>query len=360
VTNRTCKVDACDRVATRRGMCPMHYKRWAKRGTTDLPPPKTCSVSDCDRKHYAQTWCELHWKRWRQYGTVDRPKSPPKTVRLCSINGCARPHAARGWCATHYMRWRQHGDPLTLLIRERTGIRSCFRCERTPDEVPFRLDPRAPDGLGAYCKPCERDYNRDHFRRNRDARLADNRVRYHRNRERYLAAQRLYRVANIDRIRAYDRERSRGNRTNIERARLWRLANPERYSVVKHAWYVANRPRIAEASRAWRERNPVRYRQLRCEAQSRRRVRQRGFDGKIERIDRRAIWERDGGICGLCARPVRFQIMELDHIKPLARGGEHTASNVQPTHRRCNRRKAAQEVPRWAFSTASWVVLGHN
>jgi 5-methylcytosine-specific restriction endonuclease McrA len=278
--------------------------------------------------------------------------------QACSVDGCDKKIAGRGWCAKHFWRWQTYGDPLKLRLRERTGVRYCARCGRQPDEVPFRNDLRAPDGLGAYCKPCERDYNREHFERNREALLADNRARYRRNRRRYLAAQRLYRLAHIDRIRAYNRQRSRGNPVYAERARQWRFANPDRNRANQREWYLANKDRVAERSRAWRERNPERYRQMQCDAAARRRARKLGPDGTIEKIDRQAIWERDGRICGLCAQPVRFQVMELDHIKPLARGGQHTVSNVQPTHRRCNRRKGCKEVPRWAYATVFLEVVG--
>lgn len=34
--------------------------------------------------------------------------------------------------------------------------RTCARCSRTPTEVEFRKDRKTPDGLGTYCKPCDR------------------------------------------------------------------------------------------------------------------------------------------------------------------------------------------------------------
>jgi 5-methylcytosine-specific restriction endonuclease McrA len=34
--------------------------------------------------------------------------------------------------------------------------------------------------------------------------------------------------------------------------------------------------------------------------------------------------------------------MHLDHIVPLARGGEHSYANTQPAHPTCNRRKGAK------------------
>jgi 5-methylcytosine-specific restriction endonuclease McrA len=61
-----------------------------------------------------------------------------------------------------------------------------------------------------------------------------------------------------------------------------------------------------------------------------------------EQIDRRLVFERDEGICGICGTLVSPESWELDHIIPLSRGGPHTFDNVQVSHRRCNRRKWAK------------------
>lgn len=261
----------------------------------------------------------------------------PKGIRgrlPCSIAGCGNQSRSRGWCAKHYERWRAHGDPTKLMLRERTGTRTCARCGCSPDQMPFRMDKRAPDGLGAYCKACEREYNREHYLRHRAARIEDNHERYERNKARYLAAQRDYRLANLDRERERSRERSRGNPLGIERARRWRAENPDRARAIVRAWFDANPERVRALA-------------------AKRRMRLRGSTGKVEAIDRLSIWERDGGLCGLCAEPVLFASMHLDHIKPLSKGGDHTAANTQPSHPRCNSRKKDREVPRWAFATGS-------
>ena len=64
-------------------------------------------------------------------------------------------------------------------------------------------------------------------------------------------------------------------------------------------------------------------------------------------IDHLELFIRDGWICGICGESVdplmRFPSMEaasLDHVVPFSCGGEHTWSNVQCSHRRCNEAKA--------------------
>jgi 5-methylcytosine-specific restriction endonuclease McrA len=225
-------------------------------------------------------------------------------------------------------------------MADATRKRTCARCGRTPDEVEFRRDKRIKsDGLGAYCLPCGREYNREHYRANREQSLERTGAYYRDNRAAVLAQCGEYRHRNIDRIRAYDRQRSAGNPAKIARSAAFREAvrrDPQRQADHRrylHTWHVNNR----DKARAYA---------------ARRRMRERGFDGRrVERIDREAVWKRDLGLCGLCALPVPFKQMHLDHIKPVSRGGSHTAGNTQPAHPRCNIRKKDREVPRWVYAT---------
>lgn len=59
--------------------------------------------------------------------------------------------------------------------------------------------------------------------------------------------------------------------------------------------------------------------------------------GAAMRYYRRAIWERDGGICALCGQPVELDAMDLDHIVQQSEGGSDEFENLRPTHSPCNR-----------------------
>ena len=79
-------------------------------------------------------------------------------------------------------------------------------------------------------------------------------------------------------------------------------------------------------------------------AADRRRAQKRGAG--YERFLRREIYERDGWLCKLCGDPVdrtgedKHLRPSLDHIVPLARGGQHNRGNVQCAHWVCNSRKS--------------------
>jgi 5-methylcytosine-specific restriction endonuclease McrA len=63
-------------------------------------------------------------------------------------------------------------------------------------------------------------------------------------------------------------------------------------------------------------------------------------------VNRRAIFERDSWMCGICHEPIDpacdapdLMSASIDHVIPLARGGTHEPANVQAAHWICNVRK---------------------
>lgn len=71
----------------------------------------------------------------------------------------------------------------------------------------------------------------------------------------------------------------------------------------------------------------------------------------FERFDRREIYERDGWVCGICSDPVDpalkypdLMSASLDHVTPLALGGQHNRANVQCSHFICNSRKTHRGI----------------
>lgn len=56
----------------------------------------------------------------------------------------------------------------------------------------------------------------------------------------------------------------------------------------------------------------------------------------VERVEFRAIYQRDRGVCGICHRKVEPDNASLDHILPISLGGAHAPWNVRVTHLACN------------------------
>ena len=61
--------------------------------------------------------------------------------------------------------------------------------------------------------------------------------------------------------------------------------------------------------------------------------------GKVSNRMRFSIYKRDGYRCRICGRSGAFNDLEIDHIRPIAKGGKTTYDNLQTLCRRCNKRK---------------------
>lgn len=57
--------------------------------------------------------------------------------------------------------------------------------------------------------------------------------------------------------------------------------------------------------------------------------------------EKRAVYERQRGICPKCGKHFELDEMEADHITPYSKGGHTTIENCQMLCRDCNRRKSA-------------------
>jgi 5-methylcytosine-specific restriction endonuclease McrA len=140
--------------------------------------------------------------------------------------------------------------------------------------------------------------------------------------------------ANPNRVE-WQRNYSADHREEVRvRGAVWYAANRERLAAIHRVAHEANRERDARVAQAWRKAHPEENR----EKTRQRRARLRG-NGPVERISEQAVYDRDGGLCRLCGKPVRRDQMSLDHIVPIAAGGSHTTLNVQLAHRLCNYRR---------------------
>jgi len=93
--------------------------------------------------------------------------------------------------------------------------------------------------------------------------------------------------------------------------------------------------------------NDPAFRRASINANHRRRVRETG--GKVdESLDIFQVFEEENWICQICGdqcdpllRDRDPDMVTIDHIIPVSKGGSHTRANVQTAHFRCNMEKQA-------------------
>lgn len=153
------------------------------------------------------------------------------------------------------------------------------------------------------------------------------------NRERLKAQQKAWRERNAEQIKA----RRQANRAKArELTAAWRAANPERHAESVREWHAQNREKSLEYQRRYRERNRERRKVLNG------RRKQQMDRGDLAPEQWLEILEEFDHACAYCQ--VRGVPLELEHMTPLSRGGQHTKDNVVPACRDCNGRKRARTI----------------
>ena len=162
--------------------------------------------------------------------------------------------------------------------------------------------------------------------------------------------------------KAYDRAHYAAKRDAIlERHRLHRINNPEKYRARAKAQYVKRRPyniaysrkrylenpeRMRQERRAWAKANPDKVR-----AQwQRRRARKFKAEGRYSADDIRRILKLQKYRCAYCPRSLR-KAYHVDHIIALANGGSNWPSNLQCLCPTCNIRKSSKDPIDFARAT---------
>lgn len=64
---------------------------------------------------------------------------------------------------------------------------------------------------------------------------------------------------------------------------------------------------------------------------------------------RKRIYERDGGKCRYCGKPLELREMHVDHIIPKSKGGGNAESNLACSCAECNRSKGAKPLDVWLY-----------
>ena len=129
------------------------------------------------------------------------------------------------------------------------------------------------------------------------------------------------------------------NHRQLEFYKRWQQEHGERYQ--------ARYPYDHNRKKHWRDKDPERARRHWRNDRARRRAVERG--AQAEDFTHEEIFDRDAWVCGLCRKRIgktyrhpHPRSASLDHIVPLAEGGQHTRANTQASHLGCNLAKNAR------------------
>lgn len=120
-----------------------------------------------------------------------------------------------------------------------------------------------------------------------------------------------------------------------ESAKRWREKNPE-LSAASHRSYRARNPdKVRAWHAAWQVANAEAARAHRAKRSATKRNAQVVAFTPAALVERMTVW---GLRCWMCSGPFE----QVDHVKPLSKGGLHILSNLRPACAACNNRKHAK------------------
>ncbi len=151
-------------------------------------------------------------------------------------------------------------------------------------------------------------------------------------------------------VKPFSEYRERSDRPGQPRSRC-RLCENVKSATRMNALYESKRPEILHRNRVWRESNPEKCKAIRgAYYQSHREQHLASFAkrcaraARVSQNTRSQLYEDSGGVCYLCGSTVSPTGWWVDHIIPVARGGQTVEGNLAVSCQPCNRRKHTKLV----------------
>jgi 5-methylcytosine-specific restriction endonuclease McrA len=242
-----------------------------------------------------------------------------------------------------------------LCVGDALTVKLCNKCfaEYPATTEYFPRNARARDGLRNECKSCKRKISAAQFTANRvaiNARIAAKRAIF-RDREKENAQRRARRDANLELARQKEaawreatREEIRSYGRNYDatpsrkaKKEAWREANPDKPRKAVAKYTEANRGICYQRTKEWAKAHPE---VMRTHAANRRALKRGAGIHTVEDIA--AIRRSQKDRCAYCRAKLNGR-GEVDHIKPLSKGGGNTRKNLQMLCASCNRTKHAKD-----------------
>ena len=147
-----------------------------------------------------------------------------------------------------------------------------------------------------------------------------------------------------------------------EQTAAWQKKNRKAKSEYARERYRANPESGRESSRKWREQNPERAKEVQRLANAKRRDKRRMYqavrEGRLKSASMAPIHADTLEAlrlspCFACGSRER---VEIDHIVPISRGGEHVDGNLMALCKRCNGSKNSLTYDEWKASARPRAV----
>ncbi len=244
-------------------------------------------------------------------------------------------------------------------------MKTCTRCGQSKTDESFNKNARTKDGLTPHCKECRKAHRdatketrsinaREYYESTRDQKLeyarkyrnshvdkiSEWKKNYRiENREKLAEKDKRYREANLPEISIKRKEKYASDPEKfLQQAKKWAENNVEKANANKRKWALRNQEKTSNAGKKWSAKNS----EKRAEMKLRRRA--RIALNPVYEVSDEFLKRLYASPCVACGRKDKIT---ADHIIPVARGGEHSESNLQPLCGSCNSSKRDLTMTEW-------------
>lgn len=200
-------------------------------------------------------------------------------------------------------------------------MKKCSSCKTLKPLSEFGKRSASKDGLMYACKSCWNSKNA--IRASKPEYKARKAFYAETHKDQHKESVKKYKAKNAEIIR--------------KKNAAYRAMNAKKLKETELAWRNANKERIRATGDRWRKNNPEAAREI----VRTRRARRASVGGTLSTGLREILFKKQKGKCACCGLPLGMDF-HLDHIIPLAKGGENIDSNIQLLRATCNRIKAAK------------------
>lgn len=187
------------------------------------------------------------------------------------------------------------------------------------------------------CPDCRKRYKREYISRNREKIYEANRIWRMNNPEKQKKAVDAWGEKNPDKLKEYqDKYRAKNKSHCNAKAAEWRRNNPDKVKKNWAEYSKANPDKLSEMRKIFRDANPMKVKA----SKHVRRVRLPNAIRKLDIDHLNNLMALQGGKCVYCK--VSLTSYQIDHILPVAKGGDNRKENIQLLCATCNRRKGAK------------------
>lgn len=217
-------------------------------------------------------------------------------------------------------------------------VKKCPDCEKTLPVSEFDcVRKNNKTFVKSHCRDCWREYARLWYQKNANRINKRNVLKYSQASE-----------AEKEKKRKKWRNEKRRESQEVKSARQKRMREYLKNNPQKRKEYYKNtrenrERQLKSMSATERELFLEKERKARRKLRQLRQARERGASVFVE-FTKEDIVRRDGLICYLCGKVLKITKVTLDHILPLARGGQHKPENVKIACKSCNSSKNSKTL----------------